>query len=204
MNNKILSSFNQIETVSYDKIVEEKSFLAFRLINIPESIFIEKRDNFIFINNFEYNISDISIAEVFNLILESNGIIEILYFTEDIDFILETSALFLQDFSSKKFIKTDIILSPIDMKIFKEHSDQYNNEYVLVDTKVFNFFKAIPFKLEADSLYLEDKGQSNYMLNEYRARELNIALLQEFPINNISDVYMYNYQSYLREDLHAF
>lgn len=203
MNNKILSSFNQIETVSYDKIVEEKSFLAFRLINIPESIFIEKRDNFIFINNFEYNISDMSIAEVFNLILESNGTIEILYFTEDIDFISETSALFLQDFSSKKFIKTDIILSPIDMKIFKEHSDQYNNEYVLVDTKVFNFFKAIPFKLEVDSLYLEDKGQSNYMLNEYRARELNIALLQEFPINDISDIYMYNSQSYLPEVLNA-
>ena len=123
---------------------------------------------------------------------------------KDVDFILYTNSLFLQDFSTKKFIKTDIIFSPLNMELFQEHVDDFNSEFVLSNTRVFNTFKPIPFNIENNVLSIKNKSQYNYMINEYQAKELNISLLQEFPINNISDVYMYNYQSYLREDLHAF
>ena len=56
--------------------------------------------------------------------------------------------------------------------------------------------------IENNILSIKDKSQYNYTINEYQAKELNISLLQEFPINNISDVYMYNYRSYLKEDLY--
>lgn len=204
MDSNILSTFNQIKKINYDVILEEKSFLSFRFIKIPNNTYIEKRSNLLFINNYKYNINDLSISEVFDLILNHIEELEILYFTKDVDFILYTNSLFLQDFSTKKFIKTDIIFSPLNMELFQEHVDDFNSEFVLSNTKVFNTFKPIPFNIENNILSIKDKSQYNYMVNEYQAKELNIALLQEFPINNISDVYMYNYQSYLREDLHAF
>ena len=204
MDSNILSTFNQIKKINYDVILEEKSFLSFRFIKIPNNIYIEKRSNLLIINNYKYNIDDLSISEVFDLILNHIEELEILYFTKDVDFILYTNSLFLQDFSTKKFIKTDIIFSPLNMELFQEHIDDFNSEFVLSNTKVFNTFKPIPFNIENNILSIKDKSQYNYMINEYQAKELNISLLQEFPINNISDVYMYNYQSYLREDLHAF
>lgn len=204
MDSNILSTFNQIKKINYDVILEEKSFLSFRFIKIPNNTYIEKRSNLLFINNYKYNINDLSISEVFDLILNHIEELEILYFTKDVDFILYTNSLFLQDFSTKKFIKTDIIFSPLNMELFQEHVDDFNSEFVLSDTRVFNTFKPVPFNIENNILSIKDKSQYNYMINEYQAKELNISLLQEFPINNISDVYMYNYQSYLREDLHAF
>lgn len=204
MDSNILSTFNQIKKINYDVILEEKSFLSFRFIKIPNNIYIEKRSNLLIINNYKYNIDDLSISEVFDLILNHIEELEILYFTKDVDFILYTNSLFLQDFSTKKFIKTDIIFSPLNMELFQEHIDDFNSEFVLSNTRVFNTFKPIPFNIENNILSIKDKSQYNYMINEYQAKELNISLLQEFPINNISDVYMYNYQSYLREDLHAF
>ena len=204
MDSNILSTFNQIKKINYDVILEEKSFLSFRFIKIPNNTYIEKRSNLLFINNYKYNINDLSISEVFDLILNHIEELEILYFTKDVDFILYTNSLFLQDFSTKKFIKTDIIFSPLNMELFQEHVDDFNSEFVLSSTRVFNTFKPIPFNIENNILSIKDKSQYNYMINEYQAKELNISLLQEFPINNISDVYMYNYQSYLREDLHAF
>ena len=204
MDSNILSTFNQIKKINYDVILEEKSFLSFRFIKIPNNIYIEKRSNLLIINNYKYNINDLSISEVFDLILNHIEELEILYFTKDVDFILYTNSLFLQDFSTKKFIKTDIIFSPLNMELFQEHVDDFNSEFVLSNTRVFNTFKPIPFNIENNILSIKDKSQYNYMINEYQAKELNISLLQEFPINNISDVYMYNYQSYLREDLHAF
>ena len=204
MDSNILSTFNQIKKINYDVILEEKSFLSFRFIKIPNNTYIEKRSNLLFINNYKYNINDLSISEVFDLILNHIEELEILYFTKDVDFILYTNSLFLQDFSTKKFIKTDIIFSPLNMELFQEHIDDFNSEFVLSNTRVFNTFKPIPFNIENNILSIKDKSQYNYMINEYQAKELNISLLQEFPINNISDVYMYNYQSYLREDLHAF
>ena len=204
MDSNILSTFNQIKKINYDVIVEEKSFLSFRFIKIPNNTYIEKRSNLLFINNYKYNINDLSISEVFDLILNHIEELEILYFTKDVDFILYTNSLFLQDFSTKKFIKTDIIFSPLNMELFQEYVDDFNSEFVLSNTRVFNTFKPIPFNIENNILSIKDKSQYNYMINEYQAKELNISLLQEFPINNISDVYMYNYQSYLREDLHDF
>ena len=204
MDSNILSTFNQIKKINYDVILEEKSFLSFRFIKIPNNTYIEKRSNLLIINNYKYNIDDLSISEVFDLILNHIEELEILYFTKDVDFILYTNSLFLQDFSTKKFIKTDIIFSPLNMELFQEHIDDFNSEFVLSNTRVFNTFKPIPFNIENNILSIKDKSQYNYMINEYQAKELNISLLQEFPINNISDVYMYNYQSYLREDLHAF
>ena len=204
MDSNILSTFNQIKKINYDVILEEKSFLSFRFIKIPNNTYIEKRSNLLIINNYKYNIDDLSISEVFDLILNNIEELEILYFTKDVDFILYTNSLFLQDFSTKKFIKTDIIFSPLNMELFKEHIDDFNSEFVLSNTRVFNTFKPIPFNIENNVLSIKDKSQYNYMINEYQAKELNISLLQEFPINNISDVYMYNYQSYLREDLHDF
>ena len=204
MDSNILSTFNQIKKINYDVILEEKSFLSFRFIKIPNNAYIEKRSNLLIINNYKYNIDDLSISEVFDLILNHIEELEILYFTKDVDFILYTNSLFLQDFSTKKFIKTDIIFSPLNMELFQEHIDDFNSEFVLSNTRVFNTFKPIPFNIENNILSIKDKSQYNYMINEYQAKELNISLLQEFPINNISDVYMYNYQSYLREDLHAF
>lgn len=204
MDSNILSTFNQIKKINYDVIVEEKSFLTFRFIKIPKNTYIEKRSNLLFINNYKYNIDDLSISEVFNLILNHVEELEILYFTKDIDFISYTNSLFLQDFSTKKFIKTDIIFSPLNMELFQEHIDDFNSEFILSNTKVFNTFKPIPFNIENNILSINDKSQYNYMVNEYQAKELNISLLQEFPINNVSDVYMYNYQSYLKEDLYDF
>lgn len=204
MDSNILSTFNQIKKINYDVILEEKSFLSFRFTKIPNNTYIEKRSNLLFINNYKYNINDLSISEVFDLILNHIEELEILYFTKDVDFILYTNSLFLQDFSTKKFIKTDIIFSPLNMELFQEHVDDFNSEFVLSNTRVFNTFKPIPFNIENNILSIKDKSQYNYIINEYQAKELNICLLQEFPINNISDVYMYNYQSYLREDLHAF
>ena len=90
------------------------------------------------------------------------------------------------------------------MELFQEHIDDFNSEFILSNTKVFNTFKPIPFNIENNILSINDKSQYNYMVNEYQAKELNISLLQEFPINNVSDVYMYNYQSYLKEDLYDF
>lgn len=202
MDSNILSTFNQIKKINYDVILEEKSFLSFRFIKIPNNTYIEKRSNLLFINNYKYNINDLSISEVFDLILNHIEELEILYFTKDVDFILYTNSLFLQDFSTKKFIKTDIIFSPLNMELFQEHVDDFNSEFVLSNTKVFNTFKPIPFNIENNILSIKDKSQYNYMINEYRAKELNISLLQEFPINNINDVYMYNYRSYLKEDLY--
>lgn len=204
MDSNILSTFNQIKKINYDVIVEEKSFLSFRFIKIPNNTYIEKRSNLLFINNYKYNIDDLSISEVFDLILSHIEELEILYFTKDVDFILYTNSLFLQDFSTKKFIKTDIIFSPLNMELFQEHIDDFNSEFILNNTKVFNTFKPIPFNIENNILSIKDKSQYNYMVNEYQAKELNISLLQEFPINNVSDVYMYNYQSYLKEDLYDF
>lgn len=204
MDSNILSTFNQIKKINYDVIVEEKSFLSFRFIKIPNNTYIEKRSNLLFINNYKYNIDDLSISEVFDLILNHVEELEILYFTKDIDFILYTNSLFLQDFSTRKFIKTDIIFSPLNMELFQEHIDDFNSEFILSNTKVFNTFKPIPFNIENNILFIKDKSQYNYMVNEYQAKELNISLLQEFPINNVSDVYMYNYQSYLKEDLYDF
>lgn len=204
MDSNILSTFNQIKKINYDVIVEEKSFLTFRFIKIPNNTYIEKRSNLLFINNYKYNIDDLSISEVFNLILNHVEELEILYFTKDIDFVSYTNSLFLQDFSTKKFIKTDIIFSPLNMELFQEHIDDFNSEFILSNTKVFNTFKPIPFNIENNILSINDKSQYNYMVNEYQAKELNISLLQEFPINNVSDVYMYNYQSYLKEDLYDF
>lgn len=204
MDSNILSTFNQIKKINYDVIVEEKSFLSFRFIKIPDNTYIEKRSNLLFINNYKYNIDDLSISEVFDLILSHVEELEILYFTKDIDFISYTNSLFLQDFSTKKFIKTDIIFSPLNMELFQEHIDDFNSEFILSNTKVFNTFKPIPFNIENNILSIDDKSQYNYMVNEYQAKELNISLLQEFPINNVSDVYMYNYQSYLKEDLYDF
>jgi hypothetical protein len=204
MDSNILSTFNQIKKINYDVIVEEKSFLSFRFIKIPNNTYIEKRSNLLFINNYKYNIDDLSISEVFDLILNHVEELEILYFTKDIDFILYTNSLFLQDFSTRKFIKTDIIFSPLNMELFQEHIDDFNSEFILSNTKVFNTFKPIPFNIENNILSINDKSQYNYMVNEYQAKELNISLLQEFPINNVSDVYMYNYQSYLKEDLYDF
>lgn len=204
MDSNILSTFNQIKKINYDVIVEEKSFLSFRFIKIPNNTYIEKRSNLLFINNYKYNIDDLSISEVFDLILNYVEELEILYFTKDIDFISYTNSLFLQDFSTKKFIKTDIIFSPLNMELFQEHIDDFNSEFILSNTKVFNTFKPIPFNIENNILSINDKSQYNYMVNEYQAKELNISLLQEFPINNVSDVYMYNYQSYLKEDLYDF
>ena len=204
MDSNILSTFNQIKKINYDVILEEKSFLSFRFINIPNNTYIEKRSNLLFINNYKYNIDDLSISEVFNLILNHVEELEILYFTKDIDFISYTNSLFLQDFSTKKFIKTDIIFSPLNMELFQEHIDNFNSEFILSNTKVFNTFKPIPFNIENNILSIKDKSQYNYMVNEYQAKELNISLLQEFPINNVSDVYMYNYQSYLKEGLYDF
>lgn len=204
MDSNILSTFNQIKKINYDVIVEEKSFLSFRFIKIPNNTYIEKRSNLLFINNYKYNIDDLSISEVFDLILNHVEELEILYFTKDIDFILYTNSLFLQDFSTRKFIKTDIIFSPLNMELFQEHIDNFNSEFILSNTKVFNTFKPIPFNIENNILSIKDKSQYNYMVNEYQAKELNISLLQEFPINNVSDVYMYNYQSYLKEDLYDF
>ena len=204
MDSNILSTFNQIKKINYDVILEEKSFLSFRFTKIPNNTYIEKRSNLLFINNYKYNINDLSISEVFDLILNHIEELEILYFTKDVDFILYTNSLFLQDFSTKKFIKTDIIFSPLNMELFQEHVDDFNSEFVLSNTKVFNTFKSILFNIENNILSIKDKSQYNYMINEYQAKELNISLLQEFPINNISDVYMYNYQSYLREDLYDF
>lgn len=202
MDSNILSTFNQIKKINYDVIVEEKSFLSFRFIKIPNNTYIEKRSNLLFINNYKYNIDDLSISEVFDLILNHVEELEILYFTKDIDFILYTNSLFLQDFSTRKFIKTDIIFSPLNMELFQEHIDDFNSEFILSNTKVFNTFKPIPFNIENNILFIKDKSQYNYMVNEYQAKELNISLLQEFPINSISDVYMYNYRSYLKEDLY--
>lgn len=202
MDSNILSTFNQIKKINYDVIVEEKSFLSFRFIKIPNNTYIEKRSNLLFINNYKYNIDDLSISEVFDLILNHVKELEILYFTKDIDFILYTNSLFLQDFSTRKFIKTDIIFSPLNMELFQEYIDDFNSEFILSNTKVFNTFKPIPFNIENNILSIKDKSQYNYMVNEYQAKELNISLLQEFPINNVSDVYMYNYQSYLKEDLY--
>ena len=202
MDSNILSTFNQIKKINYDVILEEKSFLSFRFIKIPNNTYIEKRSNLLFINNYKNNINDLSISEVFDLILNHIEELEILYFTKDVDFILYTNSLFLQDFSTKKFIKTDIIFSPLNMELFQEHVDDFNSEFVLSNTRVFNTFKPIPFNIENNILSIKDKSQYNYIINEYQAKELNISLLQEFPINNISDVYMYNYQSYLREDLY--
>ena len=202
MDSNILSTFNQIKKINYDVIVEEKSFLSFRFIKIPNNTYIEKRSNLLFINNHKYNIDDLSISEVFNLILNHVEELEILYFTKDIDFISYTNSLFLQDFSTKKFIKTDIIFSPLNMELFQEHIDDFNSEFILNNTKVFNTFKPIPFNIENNILSIKDKSQYNYMINEYQAKELNISLLQEFPINNINDVYMYNYRSYLKEGLY--
>lgn len=204
MDSNILSTFNQIKKINYEVIVEEKSFLSFRFIKIPNNTYIEKRSNLLFINNYKYNIDDLSISEVFDLILSHVEELEILYFTKDIDFISYTNSLFLQDFSTKKFIKTDIIFSPLNMELFQEHIDDFNSEFILSNTKVFNTFKPIPFNIENNILSINDKSQYNYMVNEYQAKELNISLLQEFPINNVSDVYMYNYQSYLKEDLYDF
>lgn len=204
MDSNILSTFNQIKKINYDVIVEEKSFLSFRFIKIPDNTYIEKRSNLLFINNYKYNIDDLSISEVFDLILSHVEELEILYFTKDIDFISYTNSLFLQDFNTKKFIKTDIIFSPLNMELFQEHIDDFNSEFILSNTKVFNTFKPIPFNIENNILSINDKSQYNYMVNEYQAKELNISLLQEFPINNVSDVYMYNYQSYLKEDLYDF
>lgn len=204
MDSNILSTFNQIKKINYDVIVEEKSFLSFRFIKIPNNTYIEKRSNLLFINNYKYNIDDLSISEVFDLILNYVEELEILYFTKDIDFISYTNSLFLQDFSTKKFIKTDIIFSPLNMELFQEYIDDFNSEFILSNTKVFNTFKPIPFNIENNILSINDKSQYNYMVNEYQAKELNISLLQEFPINNVSDVYMYNYQSYLKEDLYDF
>ena len=202
MDSNILTTFNQIKKINYDVILEEKSFLSFRFTKIPNNTYIEKRSNLLFINNYKYNINDLSISEVFDLILNHIEELEILYFTKDVDFILYTNSLFLQDFSTKKFIKTDIIFSPLNMELFQEHVDDFNSEFVLSNTRVFNTFKPIPFNIENNILSIKDKSQYNYIINEYQAKELNICLLQEFPINNISDVYMYNYQSYLREDLY--
>ena len=202
MDSNILSTFNQIKKINYDVIVEEKSFLSFRFIKIPNNTYIEKRSNLLFINNYKYNIDDLSISEVFDLILSHIEELEILYFTKDVDFILYTNSLFLQDFSTKKFIKTDIIFSPLNMGLFQEHIDDFNSEFILSNTKVFNTFKPIPFNIENNILSIKDKSQYNYMINEYQAKELNISLLQEFPINNINDVYMYNYRSYLKEGLY--
>ena len=204
MDSNILSTFNQIKKINYDVILEEKSFLSFRFIKIPNNIYIEKRSNLLIINNYKYNIDDLSISEVFDLILNHVEELEILYFTKDIDFILYTNSLFLQDFSTRKFIKTDIIFSPLNMELFQEYIDDFNSEFILSNTKVFNTFKPIPFNIENNILSIKDKSQYNYMVNEYQAKELNISLLQEFPINNVSDVYMYNYQSYLKEDLYDF
>ena len=204
MDSNILSTFNQIKEINYDVILEEKSFLSFRFIKIPNNTYIEKRSNLLIINNYKYNIDDLSISEVFDLILNNIEELEILYFTKDVDFILYTNSLFLQDFSTKKFIKTDIIFSPLNMELFQEHIDNFNSEFILSNTKVFNTFKPIPFNIENNILSIKDKSQYNYMVNEYQAKELNISLLQEFPINNVSDVYMYNYQSYLKEDLYDF
>ena len=204
MDSNILSTFNQIKKINYDVILEEKSFLSFRFIKIPNNTYIEKRSNLLIINNYKYNIDDLSISEVFDLILNHIEELEILYFTKDVDFILYTNSLFLQDFSTKKFIKTDIIFSPLNMELFQEHIDDFNSEFVLSNTRVFNTFKPIPFNIENNILSIKDKSQYNYMINEYQAKELNISLLQEFPINNINDVYMYNYRSYLKEGLHAF
>lgn len=202
MDSNILSTFNQIKKINYDVILEEKSFLSFRFIKIPNNTYIEKRSNLLIINNYKYNIDDLSISEVFDLILNHIEELEILYFTKDVDFILYTNSLFLQDFSTKKFIKTDIIFSPLNMDLFQEHIDDFNSEFVLSNTRVFNTFKPIPFNIENNILSIKDKSQYNYMINEYQAKELNISLLQEFPINNINDVYMYNYRSYLKEDLY--
>lgn len=202
MDSNILSTFNQIKKINYDVILEEKSFLSFRFIKIPNNTYIEKRSNLLIINNYKYNIDDLSISEVFDLILNNIEELEILYFTKDVDFILYTNSLFLQDFSTKKFIKTDIIFSPLNMELFQEHVDDFNSEFVLSNTRVFNTFKPIPFNIENNVLSIKNKSQYNYMINEYQAKELNISLLQEFPINNINDVYMYNYRSYLKEGLY--
>ena len=62
MDSNILSTFNQIKKINYDVILEEKSFLSFRFINIPNNTYIEKRSNLLFINNDKYNIDDLSIS----------------------------------------------------------------------------------------------------------------------------------------------
>lgn len=189
MTTTLASDFRSLNIVSYEDYIYEKGSPF--LILTGEFPYIRKNSGNLTIGEEVLDISNKTINDVIDILLDKIPGLDITYIEENDVNYFNTSALFLADFNTKN----TVLFKSADRKVYKkaleEYTDRFNNEYSL-DFIYFcdNIGQPLPFRKEEGYLIFEpDAGIINAYCF-YNAKKANVLYLQEYPVMSYNDNFM--------------
>lgn len=193
----LLNDFDPFKKVTYEDYVESKGYTFLALSNISGKFSFEKRfNNLIIIEKetsfkLEIPIDNLSIMDVLNLIYKHDKEIHFNRYKENSIELLNTSAMFLADFSTEKTIKYNVAYRPVDLNPILFYKDRFNSKYFYKSLDVTSKSGLqIPYKIKDNKLFIEEVYEGSLYIT-YKATDLKLQVLKEFVISDISQLYSY-------------
>ena len=184
----IINDFENFSYIKYEDYTDRKSFPLFTIDNLSNEN-LKKISNKFYINSKEYILNDLSINDLFTLILDNTKASIQIYKENNIEF-LSNSALFLVDFNTQLFREIEITEEIVRSDILQNYSDKYLSEYIIKDIKIFDQYNNLLTYSETNSIIKTNFNDRAFLHLTYNSKSLKVRSLEEFPLTDISQIFL--------------
>lgn len=184
----IINDFEDFSYIKYDNYIDKKSFPLFTLNNIS-NVNLKKISNKFYINSKEYLLNDLSINDMFSLILDNTEASIQIYKENNVEF-LSNSALFLVDFNTQLYRVLEVTEEIVRTDILQTYTNKYLSNYVLKDIKIFDQYNNLLTHIEEDAIIKTTFNDRAYLHLTYSCTSYKGRSLEEFPLTDISQIFL--------------
>ena len=184
----IINDFENFSYIKYENYVDKKSFPLFTIGNLNNEN-LKKISNKFYINNREYILNNLSINDLFTLILNNTEVSIKIYKENNTDF-LSNSALFLVDFNTQLFREIEVTEEIIRSDVLQNYRDKYLSEFILKDIKIFDQYNNLLTYSETNSIIKTNFNDRAFLHLTYNSKSLKVRSLEEFPLTDISQIFL--------------
>lgn len=184
----IINDFEDFSYIKYEDYVNKKSFPLFTLNNISNS-HLKKISNKLYIDNKVFILNDLSINDIFTLILDTTDASIQIYKENNVEF-LSNSALFLVDFNTELFRVLEITEEIVRYDILQNYRDRYLSNFVIKEIKIFDQYNNLLNHKEEDNIIKTNFNDRAFLHLTYTCESLKVRSLEEFPLTDISQIFL--------------
>lgn len=184
----IINDFENFSYIKYENYVDKKSFPLFTIDNLNNEN-LKKISNKFYINNREYILNNLSINDLFTLILNNTEVSIKIYKENNTDF-LSNSALFLVDFNTQLFREIEVTEEIVRSDVLQNYRDKYLSEFILKDIKIFDQYNNLLTYSETNSIIKTNFNDRAFLHLTYKSKSLKVRSLEEFPLTDISQIFL--------------
>ena len=184
----IINDFEDFSYIKYKDYTDKKSFPLYTFKNIQDNS-LKKISNKFYINKKEYILDDLSINDVFTLVLDNTEINIQIYKENNAEF-LANSALFLVDFNTELYRVIEVTEELIRSDILQKYTDTYLSIYNLKSIKLFDQYNKLIKHTEDGNILKTHFNDRAFLHLTYTCENLKGRSLEEFTLTDISQIFL--------------